>query len=71
MKAVFDECEEVNEVVMVVDQTLLKQVVLKKRKADWCMLEIVVFEDREWHLKTALILEIGRASCRERVCSVV
>ena len=41
---------------MVVDQTLLKQVVLKKRKADWCLLEIVVFEDREWHLNTALVL---------------
>ena len=52
---VFEEYEEENEVVMVVDQTLLKQVVLKKRKADWCLLEIVVFEDREWHLKTALV----------------
>ena len=52
----FDECEEVNEVVMVVDQPLLKPMVLKKRKADWCMLEIVVFEDREWHLKTSLVL---------------
>ena len=46
VKAAFDECEEVNEVVMVVDQTLLKPMVLKKRKADWCLLEIVVFEDR-------------------------
>ena len=53
---VFEEYEEANEVVMVVDQTLLKQVVLKKRKDDWCLLEIVVFEDREWHLKTALVL---------------
>ena len=53
---VFEEYEEANEAVMVVDQTLLKQVVLKKRKADWCMLEIVVFEDREWHLKIALFL---------------
>ena len=56
MKAVFDECEEVNEVVMVVDQPLLNLMVLKKRKADWCLLEIDVFEDREWHLKTALVL---------------
>ena len=47
MKVVFDECEEVNKVVMVVDQPLLKPMVLKKRKADWCLLEIVVFEDRE------------------------
>ena len=56
MKAVFDECEEVNEVVMVVDQPLLNPMVVKKRKADWCLLEMVVFEDREWHLKTALVL---------------
>ena len=41
---------------MVVDQTLLKQVVPKKRKADWSLLEIVVFEDQERHLKTALFL---------------
>ena len=53
---VFEEYEEVNEAMMVVDQTLLKQVVLKKRKDDWCLLEIVVFEDREWHLKTTLVL---------------
>ena len=56
MKAVFDESEEANEVVMVVDQTFLKPMVLKKRKADWCLLEIVVFEDRERHLKTTLVL---------------
>ena len=45
VKVVFVKHEEVIEVVMVVDQTLLKQVVLKKRKADWCLLEVVVFED--------------------------
>ena len=56
MKAVFEEHEEANEAVMVVDQILLKQVVLKKRKADWFPLEIVVFEDRLWHLKTTLVL---------------
>ena len=56
MKVVFKEYKEANEAVMVVDQTLLKKVVLKKRKADWFMLEIVVFEDREWHLKTTLVL---------------
>ena len=53
---VFEEYEEANEAVMVVDQTFLKQVVLKKRKADWCLLEIVVCEDREGHLKTTLVL---------------
>ena len=54
---VFEEYEEANEAVMVVDQTLLKKVVLKKRKADWCLLEIVVFEDQERHQKTALVLQ--------------
>ena len=53
---VFEEYEEANEVAMVVDQTLLKQVVLKKRKAGWCLLEIVVCEDPEGHLKAVLVL---------------
>ena len=33
VKVVFVKHEEVNEAVMVVDQTLLKQVVLQKKKA--------------------------------------
>ena len=56
VKAVFEECEGVNAAVMVVVQTLLKQVVLKKRKAGWCLLEIVVCEDRDGHLKAVLVL---------------
>ena len=53
---VFEEYEEANEAVMVVDQNLLKQVVLKKRKAGWCMYEIVVCEDLDGHLKAVLVL---------------
>ena len=53
---VFVEHEEVIEGVMVVVQTLLKQVFLKKRKAGWCLLEIVVCEDRDGHLKAILVL---------------
>ena len=56
MKAVFEECEEVNEVVMVVDQPLLKQVVLKKMKADWCLSKAVVSEDQGGNLKVAPVL---------------
>ena len=53
---VFEECEEVNEVVMVVDQPLLKQVVLKKMKADWHLSEAVVSEDQERYLQVAPVL---------------
>ena len=53
---VFAGCGEVNEVVMVVDQTLLKQVVLKKMKVDWRFSETVVSEGQGEHLKVALIL---------------
>ena len=53
---VFDEWGEVNEVVMVVDQPLLKQVVLKKMKADWCLSKAVVSEDQGGNLKVAPIL---------------
>ena len=42
--------------VMVADQNLLRKLVLKKRKVGWCLLEIVVCEDQEGHLKTALVL---------------
>ena len=41
---------------MVVDQTLLKQVVLQKKKAGWCLWKIVVREDRDEHLKAILVL---------------
>ena len=41
---------------MVVDQTLLKQVVLQKKKAGWCLWKIVVREDRDGHLKAVLVL---------------
>ena len=52
---IFEEYE-MNEVVRVADRILLKQVVLKKRKSGWCLLEIVVCEDQEGHLKAALVL---------------
>ena len=41
---------------MVVNQTLLKQVVLQKKKAGWCLWKIVVREDRDGHLKAVLVL---------------
>ena len=53
---VFEECEGVNEAVMVVDQTLLKQVLLKKMKVDRRRLEAVVSEDRERYLQVAPVL---------------
>ena len=53
---VFEECEGVNEVEMVVDQTLLKQVVLKKMKVDWHLLNAVVSGDQGRHLQVALFL---------------
>ena len=53
---VFVKHEEAIEAAMVVDQSLLKQVVLKKRKAGWCLLEIVVCEDRDGNLKAVLVL---------------
>ena len=37
VKVVFVKYEEAIEVAMVVVQSLLKQVVLKKRKAGWCL----------------------------------
>ena len=46
MKVVIEECEGVNEAVMVVDQTLLKQVVLKMMKVDWRRSEAIVSEDQ-------------------------
>ena len=52
----FEEYEEANEMVMVVDQTLLKQVVLKKMKADWSLSKAIVFEDQGGNLKVAPIL---------------
>ena len=54
---VFERCEELIEAVMVVDQTLLKQVVLKKMKVDWCLLETVVIDGQERHLKVDLVLQ--------------
>ena len=56
VKVVFEKCEGVNEVEMVVDQTLLKQVVLKKMKANWRLLEIVVSEDQERYLQVVPVL---------------
>ena len=56
VKVVFEECEGVTEVVMVVDQTLLKQVVLKKMKVDWHLLKTVVSRDQGRHLKVAPVL---------------
>jgi len=53
---VFEECEGVNEVEMVVDQTLLKQVVLKKMKVDWRLSETVVSEDQERYLQVVPVL---------------
>ena len=41
---------------MVVDQTLLKQVVLQKKKDGWCLWKIVVRKDRDGHLKAVLVL---------------
>ena len=52
----FDECEEVNEVVVVVDQPLLKPVVLRKMKADWRLSKAVVSEDQGGNLKVAPVL---------------
>ena len=56
MKVVIEECEGVNEAVMVVDQTLLKQVVLKKMKVDWRLSETVVSEDQERYLQVVPVL---------------
>ena len=52
---VFEEYE-MNEVVTVVDRILLKQVVLKKMKANWRLLEIVVSEDQERYLQVVPVL---------------
>ena len=57
VKVVFEKCEEVNVAEMVVDQTLLKQVVLKKMKVDWCLLETVVIDGQTKHLKVDLVLQ--------------
>ena len=57
VKVVFEKYEEVNVAVMVVDQTLLKQVVLKKMKVDWRLSETVVSEGQEEHLKVAPLLQ--------------
>ena len=54
---VFEQCEGVNEVVMVVDQTLLKQVVLKKMKVDWCLSNTIVIDGQGRHLEVALVLQ--------------
>ena len=56
VKVVFVKHEEVIEAVMVVNQTLRKQVVLQKKKAGWCMWKIAVREDRDGHLKAILVL---------------
>ena len=53
---VFDEWGEVNEVVMVVDQPLLKQMVLKKMKADWRLSKAVVSKDQGGNLKVSPVL---------------
>ena len=53
---VFEQCEEVNVAVMVVEQTPLQQVVLKKMKVDWCLLEAVVIDGQGGHLKVAPVL---------------
>ena len=53
---VFEECEGVNEAVMVIDQTLLKQLVLKKMKVDWHLLNVVVSGDHGRHLQVSLVL---------------
>ena len=53
---VVEKCEGVNEVVMVVDQTLLKHVVLKKKRVDWRLLKTVVSGDQGRHLKVAPVL---------------
>ena len=55
-KVVFEKCEEVNVAVMVVDQNPLQQVVLKKMKVGWCLLETVVIDGQGRHLKVALVL---------------
>ena len=44
--------------VMVVDQTLLKQVVLKKMKVDWRLLNVVVSGDHGRHLQVSLVLSM-------------
>ena len=55
---VFKKCEEVNVAVMVVDQTPLQQVVLKKMKVGWCLLEVVVIEGQGGHLKVDPVLQV-------------
>ena len=57
VKVVLEKCVEVNVVVMVVDQTLLKQVVLKKMKVGWYLLETVVIDGKGRHLKVDLVLQ--------------
>ena len=56
VKEVLVKHKEGIEAVMVVDQTLLKQVVLQKKKAGWCLWKIAVREDRDGHLKAVLVL---------------
>ena len=56
VKVVFKKCEEVNVAVMVVDQTLRKQVVLKNMKVGWCLFKIVAIAGQGSHLKVDYVL---------------
>ena len=58
----FDECEEANEVVMVVDLPLLK-----KMEADWRLSKAVVSEDQGENLKVSPVLpkQVQDDECRD------
>ena len=66
----FDECEKANEVVMVVDQPLLKQMVLKNMKADWRLSKTVVSEDQERYLQVFPVLLTQVQYDEHRTCDL-